>query len=93
MENQVAATTIYEHNTKLYERDSDIAELKSAVAFLADKVNAAIIANEPSSKVIFNRKGVATGIKIPAECKNTATAPLAEITEEYQDSVTKTDIV
>ena len=49
-----------EMKTKLYERDNDIAELKAAVAFLADKVNAAIITNEPSSKVIFNEKGIAT---------------------------------
>ena len=47
-----------EMKTKLYERDNDIAELKAAVAFLTDKVNAAIIANEPSSKVIFNQKGI-----------------------------------
>ena len=67
-----------EMNTKLYERNNDIAELKAAVAFLADKVNAAIIANEPSSKVIFNQKGIATGIKIPAENKNTATAQIAK---------------
>ena len=43
-----------EIQTKLYERDNDIAELKAAVAFLADKVNAAIITNEPSRKVIFD---------------------------------------
>ena len=64
--------------TKLYERDNDIAELKAAVAFLADKVNAAIIANEPSSRVIFNEKRIATAIEIPAECKNTATCEIAK---------------
>ena len=115
VENQEAATTIYEHNlvlknlndnfkkqqaehdkqfhvemnTKLYERNNDIAELKAAVAFLADKVNAAIIANEPSSKVIFNQKGIPS-IKIPALNNNTATAPLAKITEENQESATTT---
>jgi hypothetical protein len=67
-----------EMNTKLYERNNDIAELKAAVAFLTDKVNAAVTANEPSSKVIFNQKGIATGIEIPAECKNTATCEIAK---------------
>jgi hypothetical protein len=33
---------------------------------------------ESSSKVIFNQKGIATGIKIPAANKNTATAQLAD---------------
>jgi integrase len=75
--------------TKLYQRDNDIAELKAAVAFLADKVNAAIITNEPSSKVIFNQQGIATGIEITS-VNNTATAPLAKITEEYQESDTIT---
>jgi integrase len=88
-ESQESVTTIYEHNTKLYERDNDIAELKSAVAFLSDKVNAAIIANEPSSEVIFNQKGI-PAIKITPVNKNTATAPLAEITEEKQESDTTT---
>ena len=67
-----------EMKTKLYERDNDIAELKAAVAFLTDKVNAAIIANEPSSRVIFNEKGIATAIEIPAVCKNTATCEIAK---------------
>ena len=88
-ENQESVTTIYEHNTKLYERDNDIAELKSAVAFLSDKVNAAIVANEPSSKVIFNQKGI-PAIKIPASMRNTVTAPFAKITEENQESDTTT---
>jgi integrase len=66
-----------EMKTKLYERDNDIAELKAAVAFLADKVNAAIIANEPSSRVIFNEKRVATAIEITA-VNNTATAEIAK---------------
>src|SRR5215467_5684071 len=79
-----------EMKTMIYERDNDTAELKAAVAFLADKVNAAIIANEPSSKMIFNEKGTATAIEIPALNHNTATAQLAKITEENQESVTKT---
>ena len=66
-----------EMKTKLYERDNDIAELKAAVAFLTDKVNAAIIANEPSSKVIINEKGVATAIEITA-VNNTAIAEIAK---------------
>jgi hypothetical protein len=65
-----------EMKTKLYERDNDIAELKAAVTFLTNKVNAAIIANEPSSKVILNEKGVATAIEITA-VNNTATAEIA----------------
>jgi hypothetical protein len=68
------------------ERDNDIANLKAAVVFLSDKVNAAIIANEPLSKVIFNRKGIVTGIKVPAANKNTATAQLAKTTKENQES-------
>jgi integrase len=43
---------------KLEQRDNDIAELKAAVVFLSDKVNAAIIANEPSNKIISDQKGV-----------------------------------
>jgi hypothetical protein len=66
-----------EMKTKLFERDNDIAELKAAVALLADKVNAAIIANEPLSEVIFNQKGV-PAIKLPAFNRNKATAQLAE---------------
>jgi integrase len=66
-----------EMTTKLHERDNDIAELKAAVTFLTNKVNAAIIANEPSSKVILNEKGVATAIEITA-VNNTATAEIAK---------------
>ena len=67
-----------EMKTKLCERDNDIADLKAAVAFLADKVNAAIIANEPSSKVIFNEKGTPTAIEsIPVKF-NTATCEVAK---------------
>jgi predicted methyltransferase len=83
-ESQESVTTIYEHNTKLYERDNDIAELKSAVAFLSDNVNAAIIANEPLSEVIFNQKGIPS-IKIPAFNHNTARAQLSNTTEENQE--------
>ena len=50
---------------------------------MADKVNAAIIANEPSSRVIFNEKRIATAIEIPAECKNTATCEIAEDIMSY----------
>jgi integrase len=50
-------------NAKLQQRDNDIAELRAAVAFLTDKVNAAIIANEPTSKIISNEKGVPKRIK------------------------------
>jgi hypothetical protein len=44
---------------------------------LADKVNAAIIANEPLSEVIFNQYGV-PAIKIPAFNRNKAKSQLAE---------------
>ena len=44
------------------QRENEFAELKSAVAFLSDKVNAAII-GEPSSKVISDEKGVPKGIE------------------------------
>jgi hypothetical protein len=79
-----------EIQTKLYERDNDIAELKAAVAFLADKANAAIITNEPSRKVIFDWKRIATGIKIPSANNNMATAQIAKIMEENQESATMT---
>ena len=73
-----AAQESIEMKTKLCERDNDIADLKAAVAFLADKVNAAIIANEPSSKVIFNEKGTPTAIEsIPVKF-NTATCEVAK---------------
>ena len=48
---------------KLQEKDNDIAELKAAVAFLTNKVNAAIMANEPSSEVITNENGVPKAIQ------------------------------
>jgi UTP-glucose-1-phosphate uridylyltransferase len=48
------------------QKDDDIAELKAAVAFLTSKVNSAILANEPSSKVISDEKGIPKGIKVSA---------------------------
>jgi hypothetical protein len=51
--------------TKLHERDDDIAELKPAVKFLTDKINAAVI-SDPSSEVISNEKGVPKAIKFSA---------------------------
>ena len=55
---------------KLQERDNDIAELKAAVAFLTNKVNAAIIANEPSSKVISDQKCIPKEIKFTSATGN-----------------------
>ena len=37
-----------------------------SVEFLSNKVNAVIIANEPSSKVISNEKGIPKGIQFTA---------------------------
>jgi hypothetical protein len=51
---------------KLQERDNDIAELKTAVEFLKNKINAAIIANDSSSKVISNDKAIPKAIKFTA---------------------------
>jgi hypothetical protein len=65
-----------ETKTKLHERDNDIAELKAAVAFLTNKVNAAVI-GDPSGKVILNEKGVATAIEFTA-VNNRATAEIAK---------------
>lgn len=50
---------------KLQERDNDIAELKTAVEFLKNKINAVVI-SDPSSKVISNDKGVPKAIKFSA---------------------------
>jgi RecA-family ATPase len=47
------------------QRENDFAELKSAVEFLKDKINAAVIA-DPSSKVITNENGVPKGIQFTA---------------------------
>jgi hypothetical protein len=60
---------------KLQDRDNDIAELKAAVAFLTNRVNAAIIANEPSSKVIANENGAPKAIQFTA-MNNKATAEI-----------------
>jgi hypothetical protein len=50
---------------KLQERDNDINELKAAVKFLTDKINAEIISS-PRSEVISNDKGVPKAIKFSA---------------------------
>jgi hypothetical protein len=50
---------------KLQERDNDISELKAAVKFLTDKINAAVI-GEPTSEVIVNEKGIPKAIKFSA---------------------------
>jgi integrase len=57
---------------KLKQKDQDIAELKSAVRFLMDKVNAAVVA-ERSSEVESNEKGIPKAIKFSAMA-GTATA-------------------
>jgi small-conductance mechanosensitive channel len=56
--------------SKLQEKDNDIAELKAAVAFLTDKVNAAVIANEPSSKMISDQKGIPKEITFKSNVGN-----------------------
>jgi hypothetical protein len=58
------------------QREIEFSELKSAVAFLSDKVNAAIIA-KPSSKVISDQKGVVKEIKFTSTVGNAK----AEITK------------
>jgi hypothetical protein len=63
-------------NAKIQQRDNDIAELRAAVAFLSDKVNAAIIASEPSSKVISNQKGVPKGIEFTSTIIGNAKAEI-----------------
>ena len=47
------------------QRENDFAELKSAVEFLKDKINAAVIA-EPSTEVITDEKGISKKIKFSA---------------------------
>jgi integrase len=59
------------------QRENEFAELKSAVAFLSDKVNAAIIANESSSKVISDQKGIPKEIEFTSP---TAVNAKADIT-------------
>jgi hypothetical protein len=55
---------------KLQEKDNDIAELKAAVALLTNKVNAAILANEPSSKLISDERGIPKGIEFTSMVGN-----------------------
>jgi hypothetical protein len=57
---------------KLQERDNDISELKAAVKFLTDKINAAII-GEPTSEVLTNEKGVPKAIRFTAMSGTAAT--------------------
>jgi hypothetical protein len=57
------------------QRENDFAELKSAVEFLKDKINAAVIA-EPSSKIIDDEKGVPKAIQSIA-INNKAIAEIA----------------
>jgi hypothetical protein len=59
------------------QREGEFAELKSAVAFLSEKVNAAIIANEPSSKVITNKNDVPKAIQFTT-INNSATAEIVK---------------
>jgi multidrug resistance efflux pump len=59
------------------QRENEFAELKLAVAFLSDKVNAAIIANEPSSNVVSDQKGIPKGITFTSTVGNAK----AEITK------------
>ena len=58
------------------QRENDVAELKSAVDFLKDKINAAVIA-EPSSKVITNENGVPKAIEFTT-MNNKATAEISK---------------
>jgi hypothetical protein len=58
------------------QRENDSAELKSAVEFLKDKINAAFIA-EPSSKIITNEQGIPKAIEF-TETTSTATAEIAK---------------
>jgi hypothetical protein len=52
---------------KLQEKDNDIAQLKSAVVLLTNKVNAALIGDTSlATEVISNEKGIPTGIKVSA---------------------------
>ena len=50
---------------KVHEKDKDISELKAAVEFLKNKINAAVI-SDPSSEVIKNDKGIPKAIKFSA---------------------------
>jgi integrase len=61
---------------KLQEKDNDIAELKTAVEFLKNKINAAVIA-DPSSEVMSDGKGMLNKIKLSA-IVGTATSEIAD---------------
>jgi hypothetical protein len=56
--------------TRLEDRDKDIVELKAAVEFLKNKMNAALI-SQPSTEVISDDKGMPRAIEINEIC-NTA---------------------
>jgi site-specific recombinase XerD len=58
------------------QRENDFAELKSAVEFLKDKINAAVIA-DPSGKVIADENGVPNAIQYSA-MNNKAMAEIAK---------------
>lgn len=58
------------------QRDNDIAELKAGIAFLSDKVNAAIIANEPSSKILSDEKGIPKEITFKSSIVGNAKAEI-----------------
>ena len=71
----------YIFKAKLQERDNDINELKAAVRFLTDKVNAAAI-GDPTTKVISNEKGVPKGIEFASIAGN-AKAEVRRIKKLY----------
>jgi integrase len=58
------------------QRENDFAELKSAVEFLKDKINAAVIA-EPSSKITADENGVPKAIQFTA-MNNKATTKITK---------------
>jgi hypothetical protein len=58
--------------TRLQERDKDIAELRDAVEFLKNKMNAALI-SRPLTEVISDEKGIPRAIESNEIC-NTALA-------------------
>jgi hypothetical protein len=70
------------------QRENDFAELKSAVEFLKDKINAAVIA-EPSSKIIDDEKGVPKAIQSIA-INNKAIAEIAGLMYVIYLDVNKT---
>jgi hypothetical protein len=57
------------------QKEGDIAELKAAVQLLTDKINADMIANEPSSRVVTDEKDVPKGIQFTV-VNNKATAEI-----------------